>query len=119
MAKVKGRESKKASKGLNLTYLIRESIVDYKVGAFKEGLKQCYVNIANCCTDFQPQPDYLRRAILYLNQKSRPCPCSRPLEVHKCERMLVDKSARDVIRLLFYGWARSWLCHSRLLWFQW
>ncbi|KAM7275747.1 hypothetical protein ACFE04_017613 [Oxalis oulophora] len=61
-----------ASKGLNITYQIRENRVGYKAGALKEGLKRSYVKhcefVAIFDADFQPQPDYLRRAIPYLIQ---------------------------------------------------
>ncbi|OAY38137.1 glucomannan 4-beta-mannosyltransferase 2 [Manihot esculenta] len=59
-----------ASKGINIRYQIRENRVGYKAGALKEGLKRSYVKhceyVAIFDADFQPEPDYLRRAIPFL-----------------------------------------------------
>lgn len=59
-----------ASKGLNITYQIRENRVGYKAGALKEGLKRSYVKhceyVVIFDADFQPEPDFLRRAIPFL-----------------------------------------------------
>ncbi|KAL5580242.1 hypothetical protein UlMin_012684 [Ulmus minor] len=59
-----------ASKGLNITYQIRENRVGYKAGALKEGLKRSYVKhceyVAIFDADFRPEPDYLKRAIPFL-----------------------------------------------------
>lgn len=59
-----------ASKGLNITYQIRESRGGYKAGALKEGLKRNYVKhceyVAIFDADFRPEPDFLRRAIPFL-----------------------------------------------------
>ncbi|XP_040994933.1 glucomannan 4-beta-mannosyltransferase 2-like [Juglans microcarpa x Juglans regia] len=59
-----------ASKGINITYQIRENRVGYKAGALKEGLKRSYVKhceyVAIFDADFRPEPDYLRRAIPFL-----------------------------------------------------
>ncbi|KAK0603093.1 hypothetical protein LWI29_001367 [Acer saccharum] len=59
-----------ASKGLNITYQIRENRTGYKAGALKEGLKRSYVKncefVAIFDADFRPEPDYLRRAIPFL-----------------------------------------------------
>ncbi|KAK7262210.1 hypothetical protein RJT34_29773 [Clitoria ternatea] len=59
-----------ASKGLNITYQIRETRGGYKAGALKEGLKRSYVKhceyVAIFDADFRPEPDFLRRAIPFL-----------------------------------------------------
>uniref|UniRef100_A0A7N0U7J9 glucomannan 4-beta-mannosyltransferase n=1 Tax=Kalanchoe fedtschenkoi TaxID=63787 RepID=A0A7N0U7J9_KALFE len=59
-----------ASKGVNIVYQIRETRGGYKAGALKEGLKRSYVKhceyVAIFDADFQPEPDYLRRAIPFL-----------------------------------------------------
>lgn len=59
-----------ASKGLNITYQIRESRGGYKAGALKEGLKHDYVKeceyVAIFDADFRPEPDFLRRSIPFL-----------------------------------------------------
>ncbi|CAI0544571.1 unnamed protein product [Linum tenue] len=59
-----------ASKGINIRYQIRENRVGYKAGALKEGLKRSYAKhceyVAIFDADFQPEPDYLRRAIPFL-----------------------------------------------------
>ncbi|XP_050237125.1 glucomannan 4-beta-mannosyltransferase 2 [Mercurialis annua] len=59
-----------ASKGVNIRYQIRESRGGYKAGALKEGLKRSYVKhceyVVIFDADFQPEPDFLRRAIPFL-----------------------------------------------------
>lgn len=59
-----------ASKGINITYQIRESRGGYKAGALKEGLKRSYVKhceyVVIFDADFRPEPDFLRRAIPFL-----------------------------------------------------
>ncbi|XP_011044347.1 PREDICTED: glucomannan 4-beta-mannosyltransferase 2-like [Populus euphratica] len=59
-----------ASKGINIRYQIRENRTGYKSGALKEGLKRSYVKhceyVCIFDADFQPEPDYLRRAIPFL-----------------------------------------------------
>lgn len=59
-----------ASKGINITYQIRENRTGYKAGALKEGLKRSYVKhceyVAIFDADFRPEPDFLRRAIPFL-----------------------------------------------------
>ncbi|XP_051120539.1 glucomannan 4-beta-mannosyltransferase 2-like [Andrographis paniculata] len=59
-----------ASKGLNITYQIRESRGGYKAGALKEGLKHDYVKeceyVVIFDADFRPEPDFLRRAVPFL-----------------------------------------------------
>ncbi|RDY09571.1 Glucomannan 4-beta-mannosyltransferase 2, partial [Mucuna pruriens] len=59
-----------ASKGINITYQIRENRTGYKAGALKEGLKRSYVKhceyVAIFDADFRPDPDFLRRAIPFL-----------------------------------------------------
>ncbi|KAJ4977727.1 hypothetical protein NE237_008507 [Protea cynaroides] len=59
-----------ASKGINIKYEVRDNRTGYKAGALKEGMKRSYVK--NCDyvvifdADFQPEPDYLHRAIPFL-----------------------------------------------------
>ncbi|KAK6163485.1 hypothetical protein DH2020_000349 [Rehmannia glutinosa] len=65
------KECKKwASEGINIRYQIREGRLGYKAGALKEGLKRDYVKeceyVAIFDADFQPEPDFLRRAIPFL-----------------------------------------------------
>ncbi|KAF5744811.1 Glucomannan 4-beta-mannosyltransferase [Tripterygium wilfordii] len=59
-----------ASKGINVTFQIRENRVGYKAGALKEGLKRSYVKqceyVAIFDADFQPEPGFLKRAIPFL-----------------------------------------------------
>ncbi|RVX20007.1 Glucomannan 4-beta-mannosyltransferase 2 [Vitis vinifera] len=59
-----------AAKGINIRYQIRENRVGYKAGALREGLKRSYVKhceyVAIFDADFQPEPDYLKRAIPFL-----------------------------------------------------
>lgn len=59
-----------ASKGINITYQIRETRGGYKAGALKEGLKRSYVKhceyVVIFDADFSPPPDFLRRAIPFL-----------------------------------------------------
>ncbi|KAK8596161.1 hypothetical protein V6N13_000809 [Hibiscus sabdariffa] len=59
-----------ASKGINITYQIRENRTGYKAGALKEGLKRSYVKhceyVAILDADFRPEPDFLRRSIPFL-----------------------------------------------------
>ncbi|CAL0321963.1 unnamed protein product [Lupinus luteus] len=59
-----------ASKGVNITYQIREKRRGYKAGALKEGLKRSYVKqceyVAIFDADFSPEADFLRRAIPFL-----------------------------------------------------
>ncbi|GAV61779.1 Glyco_tranf_2_3 domain-containing protein, partial [Cephalotus follicularis] len=61
-----------ASKGVNITYQIRENRTGYKAGALKEGLKRSYVKhceyVAIFDADFRPEPDYLKCAIPYFIQ---------------------------------------------------
>ncbi|XP_052172324.1 glucomannan 4-beta-mannosyltransferase 9-like [Diospyros lotus] len=59
-----------ASKGINIKYEVRDNRIGYKAGALKEGLKREYAK--NCefvvifDADFQPEPDYLQRAMPFL-----------------------------------------------------
>ncbi|KAH6833245.1 cellulose synthase-like A02 [Perilla frutescens var. hirtella] len=59
-----------ASEGINIRYQLREGRKGYKAGALKEGLKRDYVKeceyVAIFDADFQPEPDFLRRAMPYL-----------------------------------------------------
>ncbi|KAF9591110.1 hypothetical protein IFM89_002065 [Coptis chinensis] len=59
-----------ASKGINIKYEIRDKRTGYKAGALKEGLKRSYVKqcdyVAIFDADFQPEPDFLSRAIPFL-----------------------------------------------------
>ncbi|XP_047963195.1 glucomannan 4-beta-mannosyltransferase 9-like isoform X2 [Salvia hispanica] len=59
-----------ASKGINIKYEIRDKRTGYKSGALKEGLTRSYVKhcdyVAIFDADFQPEPDFLWRAIPFL-----------------------------------------------------
>lgn len=59
-----------ASKGINIKYEIRDNRKGYKAGALREGMKHGYVNQCDYVVifdaDFQPDPDYLWRAIPFL-----------------------------------------------------
>lgn len=59
-----------ASKGINIKYEIRDNRNGYKAGALKEGMKHSYVKqcdyVAIFDADFQPEPDFLWRAIPFL-----------------------------------------------------
>ncbi|CAL0321248.1 unnamed protein product [Lupinus luteus] len=59
-----------ANKGINIKYEIREKRGGYKAGALKEGLTHSYVRscdyVAIFDADFQPQPNFLWRAIPFL-----------------------------------------------------
>ncbi|CAM8961364.1 unnamed protein product [Rhodiola kirilowii] len=59
-----------AGKGVNIRYQIRENRVGYKAGALKAGLTRSYVKdceyVAIFDADFQPGPDFLKRAIPFL-----------------------------------------------------
>ncbi|XP_029129873.1 glucomannan 4-beta-mannosyltransferase 2 [Cajanus cajan] len=59
-----------ASKGINITYQVRENRTGYKAGALKEGLKRSYVKqceyVAIFDADFRPDPNFLRRGIPFL-----------------------------------------------------
>ncbi|KAL9672104.1 hypothetical protein QQ045_028352 [Rhodiola kirilowii] len=63
-----------AAKGLNIRYQIRENRVGYKAGALKAGLTRSYVKdceyVVIFDADFQPGPDFLRRAIPFLVHNS-------------------------------------------------
>ena len=56
-----------ARKGVNIKYEIRDNRRGYKAGALKEGMKHGYVRdcdfVAIFDADFQPEPDFLRRAM--------------------------------------------------------
>ncbi|XP_041992780.1 glucomannan 4-beta-mannosyltransferase 2-like isoform X2 [Salvia splendens] len=56
-----------ASEGINIRYQLREGRKGYKAGALKEGLKRDYVKeceyVAIFDADFQPEADFLRRAM--------------------------------------------------------
>ncbi|PWZ29396.1 hypothetical protein Zm00014a_015551 [Zea mays] len=58
------------SKGVNIKYEVRGNRKGYKAGALKEGLKHDYVEdceyIAMFDADFQPEPDFLLRAVPFL-----------------------------------------------------
>ncbi|KAE8717921.1 putative mannan synthase 9 [Hibiscus syriacus] len=58
------------SKGMNIKYEIRDNRNGYKAGALKEGMKRSYVKqcdyVAIFDADFQPEPDFLWRAIPFL-----------------------------------------------------
>ncbi|KAI3461332.1 hypothetical protein Pfo_017995 [Paulownia fortunei] len=59
-----------ASKGINIRYQTRETRRGYKAGALKEGLKNDDVKeceyVVMFDADFQPEPDFLRRAVPFL-----------------------------------------------------
>uniref|UniRef100_A0A1D1YU94 glucomannan 4-beta-mannosyltransferase n=1 Tax=Anthurium amnicola TaxID=1678845 RepID=A0A1D1YU94_9ARAE len=59
-----------ACKGVNIKYEIRDNRNGYKAGALKEGMKHPYVKrcdfVAIFDADFQPEPDFLSRAIPFL-----------------------------------------------------
>lgn len=59
-----------ASKGIDIRYHTRENRTGYKAGALKAGLKHNYVKhckyVAIFDSDYQPVPDFLRRAIPFL-----------------------------------------------------
>lgn len=59
-----------ARKGVNIKYEIRENRRGYKAGALKEGMKHSYVRdcdlVAIFDADFQPDADFLRRAVPFL-----------------------------------------------------
>ena len=58
------------SKGINIKYEIRDNRNGYKAGALKEGMKHSYVKqcdyVAIFDADFQPEPDFLWRAVPFL-----------------------------------------------------
>ncbi|KAF8403212.1 hypothetical protein HHK36_011311 [Tetracentron sinense] len=59
-----------ASKGINITYQIRDNRKGYKAGALREGMKHSYVKHCDYVVifdaDFQPEPDFLCRSIPFL-----------------------------------------------------
>ena len=59
-----------ANKGVNIKYEIRDNRRGYKAGALKEGMKHGYVKDCDYVVifdaDFQPEPDYLSRAMPFL-----------------------------------------------------
>lgn len=59
-----------ASKGINIKYEIRGNRNGYKAGALREGMKHSYAklcdHVAIFDADFQPEPNFLRRAIPFL-----------------------------------------------------
>ncbi|KAF7133575.1 hypothetical protein RHSIM_Rhsim09G0010300 [Rhododendron simsii] len=59
-----------ASKGMNIKHETRENRNGYKAGALKEGMRRSYANnceyVAIFDADFQPEPDFLWRAIPFL-----------------------------------------------------
>ncbi|GJN38870.1 hypothetical protein PR202_gb27948 [Eleusine coracana subsp. coracana] len=59
-----------ASKGVNIKYEVRDNRRGYKAGALREGMKHAYVRgcdlVAIFDADFQPDPDFLRRAVPFL-----------------------------------------------------
>ena len=59
-----------ARKGVNIKYEIRDNRRGYKAGALKEGMKHGYVRdcdfVAIFDADFQPEPDFLYRAMPFL-----------------------------------------------------
>lgn len=59
-----------ASKGINIKYEIRDNRNGYKAGALREGMKHSYAklcdHVAIFDADFQPEANFLRRAIPFL-----------------------------------------------------
>ncbi|XP_073302086.1 glucomannan 4-beta-mannosyltransferase 2-like [Primulina huaijiensis] len=59
-----------ANEGINIRYQARDTREGYKAGALKQGMEQDYVKqceyVAIFDVDFQPEPDFLRRAIPFL-----------------------------------------------------
>lgn len=59
-----------ASKGVNVRYEVRDGRRGYKAGALREGMKRAYARgcdvVAIFDADFQPDPDFLRRAVPFL-----------------------------------------------------
>ncbi|WVZ79333.1 hypothetical protein U9M48_026924 [Paspalum notatum var. saurae] len=59
-----------ASKGVQVRYEVRESRRGYKAGALREGMKRAYARgcdvVAIFDADFQPEPDFLCRAVPFL-----------------------------------------------------
>lgn len=59
-----------ANEGINIRYQGRDTREGYKAGALKHGMEQDYVKqceyVALFDVDFQPEPDFLRRAIPFL-----------------------------------------------------
>ncbi|KAL0390615.1 UNVERIFIED_CONTAM: Glucomannan 4-beta-mannosyltransferase 2 [Sesamum calycinum] len=59
-----------AGRGINIIHQTRETREGYKAGALKEGLNYDYVKeceyVAIFDADFQPEPDFLRRALPFL-----------------------------------------------------
>ncbi|KAK6144245.1 hypothetical protein DH2020_021065 [Rehmannia glutinosa] len=59
-----------ACEGVNIRYQVRETRGGFKAGALKEGLTYEYVrdceHVAIFDADFQPEPDFLRRAVPFL-----------------------------------------------------
>ncbi|KAL0912533.1 hypothetical protein M5K25_018511 [Dendrobium thyrsiflorum] len=59
-----------ASKGMNITYEVRDNRKGYKAGALKEGMEHSYVEQCDYVVifdaDFQPESDFLMRAIPFL-----------------------------------------------------
>lgn len=59
-----------ASKGRNINYEVRNNRKGYKAGALREGMGYSYVNqcdfVAIFDADFQPDPNFLLRAMPFL-----------------------------------------------------
>ncbi|XP_073156004.1 glucomannan 4-beta-mannosyltransferase 2-like [Henckelia pumila] len=62
--------SRWANEGINIWYHARETREGFKAGALKQGMEQDYAKqckyVAIFDVDFQPEPDFLRRAIPFL-----------------------------------------------------
>ncbi|XP_010450208.1 PREDICTED: probable mannan synthase 15 isoform X2 [Camelina sativa] len=62
--------AKWASKDINIHYQRRDNRNGYKAGALKHGMRHSYVKLCDYLAifdaDFQPEPDYLQRAIPFL-----------------------------------------------------
>ncbi|KAL1205827.1 putative glucomannan 4-beta-mannosyltransferase 15 [Cardamine amara subsp. amara] len=63
-----------ASKGINIKCERRDNRNGYKAGALKQGMRHSYVKQCNFIAifdaDFQPEPDYLQRAVPFLIHNS-------------------------------------------------
>lgn len=59
-----------ASKGINITYEVRDNRKAYRAGALKEGMEHSYVQqcdyVVIFYADFQPESDFLMRATPFL-----------------------------------------------------
>jgi beta-mannan synthase len=63
-------ECERWARGVNVKYEVRDNRRGYKAGALREGMKHAYVRgcdlVAIFDADFQPDPDFLCRAVPFL-----------------------------------------------------